>query len=449
MSSLLSFLSPQKIEESLPEKVMPLPVKSASVVQSRMRSRYIPTSGSTYSAPSGAKIIQFRITGNDYLDLSTACLHFRFQNGSTAPASALLQEGAFSVIQRVRTSLNSVIVEDTDNAHICAHTKVLNSFPREQYESALGQYMGLYKKSRSLGTTYPPALANIIAQVSGYYNATEIEGTNGSSFYVPLTLIASSTSMKQFLPLRNVGNIELTFFLEDASACLYGVGGVTGAKYTMTDVSLEVDTVQLNNVVVEMMDRLASDTSDDGGITITVPSTVSQSINYDGSGEKTISISRGTTSLTQLTLAKRLQTQVGTSANQSLSSFQCFGQTASQIRLGSKLFPTTKTDSLARAFTETAHAYGGLNNVDAHSLVSRRDYEVASDSDQGAFTYSYNFRRVLTTAMDLDGENTIQSGSIIQYTVADNAGAPVTLTAVIESLRYVELKGSAVNVVGL
>ena len=309
--------------------------------------------------------------------------------------------------------------------------------------------MGLYKKSRSLGTTYPPALANIIAQVSGYYNATEIEGTNGSSFYVPLTLIASSTSMKQFLPLRNVGNIELTFFLEDASACLYGVGGVTGAKYTMTDVSLEVDTVQLNNVVVEMMDRLASDTSDDGGITITVPSTVSQSINYDGSGEKTISISRGTTSLTQLTLAKRLQTQVGTSANQSLSSFQCFGQTASQIRLGSKLFPTTKTDSLARAFTETAHAYGGLNNVDAHSLVSRRDYEVASDSDQGAFTYSYNFRRVLTTAMDLDGENTIQSGSIIQYTVADNAGAPVTLTAVIESLRYVELKGSAVNVVGL
>jgi hypothetical protein len=49
----------------------------------------------------------------------------------------------------------------------------------------------------------------------------------------------------------------------------------------------------------------------------------------------------------------------------------------------------------------------------------------------------------------MDGMNTIQSGSIIQYTVADNAGAPVSLTAVIESLRYIELKGSSVNVVGL
>lgn len=447
MSSLLSFLSPAKIEEKLPANVMPKSVSSASVVQFRSRARYLPTSGTSYAVPTGSKIIQFRITGNDYLDLSTACLHFKFDNNSTT-TTAVVQEGIFSLIQRVRVAMNSVIVQDTDNAHLVAHSKVLNSFPREQYESGDGQYLGLYKKSRSLGTTYPPALANIVLQVSGYYNSAQVE-TTGSSFAIPLSLIASSMGMKQFLPLRNIGNLELTFFLEDPASCLYASGGVTGGAYQLDDLSIEVDSVQLAAPVVSMMDRLASDVSETGGVVLPVSVDVTQSINYSGSGQKSISISRGTTALTQLCLLKRLQSQVGTSANQSLSSFQCFGQTRSQIRLGSRLYPVTATDSLARAFTETRHAYGAFNNVDGHGLVSRKDYEVASDSDQGAFTYAYNFRRVLTESIDTDGENTIQSGSIIQYDVTDAPGAAVTLTAVIESLRYVELKGSAVNVTGL
>lgn len=448
MSSLLSFLSPAKVEERLPANVMPKSVSSGSVVQFRSRSRYLPTSGTSYAVPTGSKIIQFRISGNDSLDLSTAALHFKFRNTSTT-TTAIVQEGIYSLIQRVRVAMNSVIVQDTDNAHLVANSKVLNTFPREQYESGLGQYLGLYKRSRTLSATAPATLAGNVLAVSGFYNAVQVEGASGSSFYVPLSLIASSMGMKQFLPLRNIGNLELTFFLEDPAACLYASAGVTGGAYALDDLSIEVDSVQLAAPVVAMMDRLASDVSESGGIVLPVSVDVTQSINYSGSGQKSISISRGTTALTQLTLLKRLQSQVGTSANQSLSSFQCFGQTRSQIRIGSRLYPTTATDSLARAFTETQHAYGGFNNSDAHLLVSRRDYEVATDNDQGAFTYSYNFRRILTEQMDIDGENTIQSGSIVQFDCTDAPGGAVTLTAVIESLRYVELKGSAVNVTGL
>jgi hypothetical protein len=198
-----------------------------------------------------------------------------------------------------------------------------------------------------------------------------------------------------------------------------------------------------------MMDRLASDVSETGGVVLPVSVDVTQNINYSsGAGQKSISISRGTTALTSLCLAKRLQSQIGTSANQSLSSFQPFSQSRSQIRLGSRLYPTTATDSFARAFTETAHAYGMLNNQYAGGLVSRITYET-NDNDQGGFTYAYNFRRVLSEELGLDGENSIQSGSIIQYDLTDNAPSDATLTAVIESLRYVELKGSAVNVTGL
>jgi hypothetical protein len=446
-SSLLSFLSPMKIEEKLPANVMPKSVSSGSVVQFRNRVRYLPTSGTSYAVPTGSKIIQFRITGNDSLDLSTAALHFKFDNNSTT-TTAVVQEGIYSVIQRVRVSMNSVIVEDCDNAHLVANSKVLQTFPREQYESGDGQYLGLYKKSRTLAATAPATLAGNVLAVSGYYNSAQVE-TTGSSFVIPLSLIASSMAMKQFLPLRNVGNLELTFFLEDPAACLYASGGVTGGAYQLDDLSIEVDSVQLAAPVVAMIDRLASDVSESGGIVMPVTTTTTQSINYSGSGQKSISISRGTTALTQLTLLKRLQSQVGTSANQSLSSFQCFGQTRSQVRLGSRLYPVTATDSLARAFTETRHAYGGFNNQDAHCLVSRKDYEVASDSDQGAFTYSYNFRRVTSEELAIDGENSIQSGSIIQYDVTDAPGGAVTLTAVIDSTRYIELKGSAVNVVGL
>ena len=447
-SSLLSFLSPAKIEEKLPANVMPRSVSSGSVVQFRNRVRYLPTSGTTYAVPTGSKIMQFRISGNDYLDLSTAALHFKFRNTSTT-TTAVVQEGIYSLIQRVRIAMNSVIVQDTDNAHIVANSKVLNTFPREQYESASGQFLGLYKRSRTLAATAPATLAGNVLAVSGYYNAVQVEGASGSSFYIPLSLIASSMGMKQFLPLRNIGNLELTFFLEDPASCLYASGGVSGGAYQLDDVSVEVDSVQLAAPVVSMMDRLASDVSETGGIVIAVSVDQTQSINYSGSGQKSISISRGTTALTQLTILKRLQSQVGTSANQSLSSFQNFGTTRQQVRLGSRLYPVTASDSLARSFTETQHAYGGFNNTDGHLLVSRRDYEVASDSDQGAFTYSVGFRRVLTEQLDVDGENTIQSGSIIQFDVTDAPANAVTLTAVIESLRYIELKGSAVNVTGL
>jgi hypothetical protein len=452
-SSLLSFLSPAKIEEKLPENVMPKSVSSGSIVQYRNRVRYIPTSGAQYVVPGGSKIVQFRITGNDYLDLSTACLHFVFDNNSTSPVNALVQEGIFSIIQRVRVALNSVIVQDVDNAHVVAHTKVLNTMPRQVYESAQGQYLGLYKRARfakGVVPAYPPTLAGIIQTISGYYNSGQAE-TSGSSFYIPLSLIASSMGMSTFLPLRNVGSLELTFFLEDPGTCLYGAGGVTGGAYQISDVSIEVDAVQLASPVVAMMDRLAADVSETGGIVLPCSVDVTQNINYaaaGGTGQRSVSISRGTTALTSLCLAKRLQSQVGTSANQSLSSFQPFTQTRSQIRLGSRLYPTTATDTLARAFTETAHAYGMLNNQYAGGLVTRADYET-NDNDQGGFTYAYNFRRVLSEELGLDGENSIQSGSIIQYDLTDNPTGAAVMTAVIESLRYIELKGSAVNVTGL
>ena len=89
-----------------------------------------------------------------------------------------------------------------------------------------------------------------------------------------------------------------------------------------------------------------------------------------------------------------------------------------------------------------------LNNQFAGGLVTRLDYET-TNNDFGSFTYAYNFRRVLSEELGLDGENSIQSGSIIQYDLTDAPGNAAVITAIIESLRYVELKGSAVNVTGL
>ena len=225
---------------------------------------------------------------------------------------------------------------------------------------------------------------------------------------------------------------------------------MTGASYRVSDLSIEVDTVQLNGSIVQLYDRLSADTSETGGVVIPVSVDVVQSINYAGSsGQKSVSISRGTTALTQISIVKRDQAQVGTSTAQSLSSFQNFSQTRAQFRLGSRLYPTTASDSMARMLTETAHAYGNLNNLYAGGLVNRENYE-NNDNNQGAYTYAYNFRRVLTEELGLDGENSIQSGSIVIYDFTDNAGVgTVVLTAIIESLRYVELKGSAVNVSGL
>lgn len=458
-ASLLSFLSPSKIEEKLPEGVLPSSVSSGSVVTFRSRSRYLPTSGTSYTAPTGSKIVQFRITGNDYLDMSTAVLHFRLQINSPTTPKALIQEGIYSVIQRCRAALNSVIVQDTDNAHVAANIKVLNTMPRQVYDSAVGQYMGLYKKSRDpdwCAGAFGASADEIASTISGYYNGSAgSDATNGSSFYVPLSLICTSIGgMSTFLPLRNVGNLELTFFLEDPSSCFFNPSGasMSGASYTLNDVSIEVDTVQLAAPIVQLYDRLSADTSETGGIVIPVTTDVVQSINYaaGSAGQRSVSISRGTTALTQIAIAKRAQSEVGTSAEQSLSSFQCFDQTRAQFRLGSRLYPTTASDSLARMFTETAHAYGNLNNLYAGGLVSRTDFEVDSDPSQGAFTYAYNFRRVLTEDLGLDGENSIQSGSIVIYDFTDNPSATtVVLTALIESLRYVELKGSAVNVAGL
>lgn len=480
-ASLLSFLSPSKIEETIPDGVLPSSVTSGSVVQMRNRSRYIATSGATYAVPTGSNIVQFKVTGNDYLDLPTAVLHFKIAitpNAAAAGTNAyMIQEGIFSIINRCRVALNSVIVSDTDNVHTAAHAKVLNTMPRQVYDSADGQYMGLYKKTRTLlspsaisaNTTPYPTFAQVATALSGYYSAAGVGGAvtdaADSSFAFPMSLICPFFSMKTFLPLRNCGNLELTLFLETPANCFRTNDGTSSfsasAAYTLSDVSLEIDSVQLAAPVVQMIDRLTADVSETGGVVLPVSVEVVQNINYSGSGQKSVSISRGTTALTALTLLKRLQASIGQSSEQWLSTFRCFGQTRSQIRLGSRLYPTTATDSLARAFTETRHAYGLLNNMLSGGLVDRRYYEsslsaaAADITDQAAFTYAYNFRRVRSEDLALDGENSIQSGSIIQYDFTDapvdasgSAGNAV-LTAVIESLRYVELKGSSVNVTGM
>jgi hypothetical protein len=238
--------------------------------------------------------------------------------------------------------------------------------------------------------------------------------------------------------------------LEQPENCFYApsVEGSLGGAYSLTDLSLEVDSVQLAAPVVQLYDRMASDVSETGGVVIPVTVDVVQNINYTGSGQKSVSISRGTTALTQLSLVKRNQSDLGDWQVQALNTFFCYGQSRSQIRLGSRLYPTTATDSLARAYTETRHAFGMLNNSVQGGLHTRNTYE-ADPKDQASFCYAYNFRRVLTEELGLDGENSIQSGSIIQYDLTDSPSGAVTITAVIESLRYVELKGSAVNVTGL
>lgn len=452
-SSLLSFLSPAKIEEKLPENVLPKSVSSGSIVTFRNRVRYLPTSGTIYSVPGGSQIIQWRITGNDYLDMATACVHFAIDISANG-AGAGIQEGIYSVIQRCRAALNSVIVQDTDNAHVCANIKVLNTMPRQVYDTGDGQYLGLYKKSLVLGSTQITAASAIdnLEAVSGYYTSSEVE-TTGSTFYIPLSLICASLgAMKTFLPLRNVGNFELTLFLETPENSFYAPSvafpGSLGGSYTLSDLSLEVDAVQLAAPVVQLYDRMAADVSETGGVVIPVSVDVVQNINYTGAGQKSVSISRGTTALTQLAIVKRLQADLGNWNKQVLSTYFCFVQTRSQIRLGSRLYPVTATDSLARAYTETRHAFGNLNNAVQGGLHTRDTYE-QTITDQSSFVYAYNFRRVLTEDLGLDGENSIQSGSIIQYDVTDTPTGAVTLTAVIESLRYVELKGSSVNVTGL
>lgn len=474
-ASLLSFLSPSKIEETIPDGVLPSSVTSGSVVQMRSRSRYIPTSGATYAVPNGSNIIQWKVTGNDYLDLPTAQMHFKISITPNAASSAayLIQEGIFSIVNRCRVALNSVIVSDTDNVHVAAHAKVLNTMPRQVYDSADGQYMGLYKKTRALlapatvaaNTTVYPTFAQLATALSGYYSTPQVGGAatdaSDSSFSIPMSLICPFFAMKTFLPLRNCGNLEVTLFLETPQNCFRSAATMSGAAYSLSDVSLEIDSVQLAAPVVQMIDRLTADVSETGGVVLPVTVEVVQNISYSGSGQKSVSISRGTTALTALTILKRPQASIGVATEQYLSTFRCFGQTRSQIRLGSRLYPTTATDSLARAYTETRQAYGLLNNMLSGGLVDRTYYEsslssaAADVADQAAFTYAYNFRRVRSEDLALDGENSIQSGSIIQYdfndTPTDVSGgaANAVMTAIIESLRYIELKGSSVNVTGM
>jgi hypothetical protein len=261
-----------------------------------------------------------------------------------------------------------------------------------------------------------------------------------------------------------VGNFELTLFFETPNNCFFNPadGSLGSASYTISDLTLEVDTLQLASPIVQLYDRLASDTSETGGVVLPVVVEVVQNINYGkGTGQKSVSISRGTTALTQVSVVKRSAPYVASgdtsgieNTSQYLSTFNSFGQSRAQFRLGARLYPQTASDSMARFYTETRHAFGQLNNMQGGGLHTRFSYE-NEVANQSSFTYAYNFRRVLTEMLALDGENSIASGSIIQYDFTDDtSGLPAevtnaVLTAIIESLRYVELKGSAVNVTGL
>lgn len=463
-SSLLSFLPTAAIQERIPEKVMPKPVSSASVVTGRNKTRYTPISGQTY-ASNGNTIITWRITDTQaFLDLASAFVHFRLAaplGGDSVPDDLIS-----SLFQRCRVSVNGVLVEDSTDINVKSIVDMYSTGTRDFYRSAHGEFAGAWKWDTEGYGGGAITSADVDARAGAY--ATQIGAgaqtgadTTGVSFYCPLGWLTGLARMGQYFPLRLMGNLEIVLFLEQGTTALYSPAGAGGQTYSLSDVTLEVDTLTLAPVVVSAYDKLASADSSEGGVVMPVDVNTTNRINYSGgTGVKTLQVSRGTTQLLSLAVVKRDSNDLTAIAKPKLSTFLPFGAVSYQTQIGAVLFPSFKDDSFARMWTTTAKCWGKLANQFSAGLVSRQKY---SDDTPGAdantvhklnqHIYAISYEQEAYENVDLQGISTLASGSVIQVNIEDSptasgcAGSPVA-NVFIRSRRYIQLANQSVQVIG-
>lgn len=472
MSSLpvMSNYAPLSIQERVPDMAKVPEISAASLLHDRRKVRYVPQ-GSQSFTNTGPNQINVMLNDNaGYLDPQSVCLSGKFQITTVATGSTntILDDGIWSLFDRIRLYINGQMVEDVGpGLGRKVNAEIYSSVPKDWYDSQ-GTSLGLHKFNNTVfasgadvGATFNQTTLNTInrsARKNNPQSRLALISTyqqNGYAFSVPLSVILGFFRSEYLFPIRNAGSVQITVDLASDWRQSFVCDGTptAGPAWTLSDVTVEADVLACDPRYVAVMDSLMSDPSQQG---YRLPYTTSQilQISYpSGNGPKTLVLPKATSNVRQVMWVTQ-DTADLTSGTKWKSAFPPQSYSEAQAVIGSKRFPEVPASGYGRAYATLQDGNNMLGNILGGGLVDMENFAmvttggVAPDAAAACFIWAYSFDRVKSQFIPLDGESTNSVGGQIQIYLNNNPTNAQTLTASVESVRFLTIKANSLTVVG-
>jgi hypothetical protein len=499
----------------------------SSVITGRRRVRLVPQSGQTYTSGNSAGVVNILIQdGQAYADLLSACVSFNLTTYDGAAANTppvgttsvvVCDDGAYSVFRRALISVNSTLMDDTDFVAKKANAEIYATASQAWYNS-VGSFLGLWKHNTnafnfvtSAALPGTPATNDVV--VSKYDIYTKANQLNGSwaqktsnwsgatpgvainnasnvafqnQFSIPLSLLTSFFRNDTLFPCRNAGQLYVQLNLANALDALWNPNGsATAPNFTISNLTLELDFVDLHPTYLSMMDDIIEAPGGNGVQWAFDAHMVATQNLGAGSGQQSVIVSKASQNMRSLQVLVQPQAGQTTGAWLSQSTFSNPGAIDIQYRIGSLYYPAFTSVGEHRMFMDLQNAFGSPESIDKSGIVDTLNYYLSTGAggngttlgqarlnNRGTmtttnvsgsavvnnwsfadlWTYSYCFDRLKHAkfhGVDLDGVNTLTSAGS-QMVVQLNANVPEAsvLTAIVRFTRVLKLAGGSTQVVG-
>lgn len=425
--------------EVIPESVNLKGLTKSSILTGRRRVRVIPQTGTSYG-PDGNKPMQCNILLQDsagLLDLQSCVLSFRLRtstaNNIDPEQIGIPDDFAWSVLQRLQLSLNSVLIDDVDYCGRRATMEAYSTGSRSWY-SSIGSIMGAWKfvegrPNITAAAAAAPAI-KLVAGVGAPLNpvlsvaaaagpVVGASGTNsvvvtgdtaaaipkndvvskflwaniwfknlsyggapaawsageGQLFAIPLSCLSHFFKQTQYFPLRNAGQLYIQLLFAQANQCIYGVA-TSAATYSVTDLVMECDIVTAHPEFTALLDEICARPEKEGLAMAYDSHLVSQQTPGAG-GRVTVIASKASQNLRSLHFTMMPANAIGVQTYFQNSTFNSNDITQFQMRVGSQYYPAFPSQGLSRNYMEL------LNSFNSPSRAVGQDCLIDYDQYRG------------------------------------------------------------------
>ncbi len=208
--------------------------------------------------------------------------------------------------------------------------------------------------------------------------------------------------------------------------------------------------IQCDSRYVAVMDSLMAS---EEGFKLALTTSQVMPVSYGGAGTKTLTLAKATANLRSILVASQATADLG-DGTKFKSAFPPHTFASIYTVVGSRRFPEAPDVGYARAFQSVQDGAGVLGNVLGGGIIDAENYALATtggqvpDANCATWMWGYNFDKVKTESISLDGESTNSVGGQCQIYLENTAPTSATLTAVVDYTRFIQIASSRVSLMG-
>jgi hypothetical protein len=498
INSLLQPYLPLSEKQIVPEYVKYHNPTRQSVIIDRTTTSFPPTSGSSYTVGSNSgqsnQISWLISDASRFLDLPTASLNFDYtltnsNAGATGSnAQALPVDNGVSLFARCQIKLGGILLEDILQLNTNFNSKMVTNMNKDFYENNMnvlcgswvhnnGVYGGANCVQADVATRFTNALLSDYNSKPSTANLGPATVTR--SFTIPLSFISGLFSVQKLMPLPMMNTLEINLYFDTLANSHYSntasanTAVLPNLYYQLSNVRIVTDMVEMNSQYCQLIKQIAY--NDEAGLNIAYDTTQSFGLNYTSSTSSAQELSLSFNKASPFVRGV-LCSKTNPLYNNNLNwlnplNFINNGNGGVRLSVGSiynPVFGDTANNALTYAVMRTGDinnvVSGGIQNAPVYSgrILPTSGAAVTTgaggslDSQLTAFTFGFNFDKVLASLVDKDGLDTGALGSAIQIYLKENTNAntpstvngTMVLNVFIAYTRHLSMKGGVLSVSG-